>query len=459
MLSIGGAMYKKITLLLVCLALGLGMGCVGRKDSPASTQSSAADFSAFVDDYFKALFDFSPTSGTAAGLHQYDALVENLSAGAMQARIEQLKGLLARLKSLRTGTLNEADSIDAEILDGQIQAELQDLEIIQGWKKNPMPYVAVAGGSIDSLMKRDFAPPSERLRSVIARLKQIPSIYQAMRQNVSNPPREFTDLAIRLTRGSKEFFEVSVSRWAREAAGENTALLKEFDEANQQVVESLKEAGTWLKQELLPSSKGNFAIGADAFAKKLLYEERVEIPIEQLLRIGEENLEKDYNDFIETAQKIDPTKSPAKVMKSISDGHPKESELVASARETVESIRQFVIDKKIVLVPSDVLPTITETPLYQRSGSFASMDSPGPYETKATEAFYYITPVEKDWDYKHKEEHLRLFNRPVMDLITIHEAFPGHYLQFLYSKQFPPRRANWCLVEPMLKGGLITRSK
>ncbi len=439
MLSIGGGMLKKINLLLLCLALGFGLGCGSRHESPASAETPAADFSAYVDDYFKALFDFSPANGTAAGFHQYDTKLEDLSSEAIRARIQSLKGFKTRLDGLRARTLNETDSIDAEILDGQIQAELQDLESLQGWKKNPMPYIAVAGGSVDLLMKRDFAPPSERLRSVIARLKQIPLIYQAMRQNVSNSPKEFTDLAIRLSRGSKEFFQVTVSRWAKESAGPNAELFKEFSQANQQVIESLKKAETWLRQDLLPNSKGNFAIGADAFAKKLLYEERVDIPIEQLLRIGEANLEKDYNDFIETAKKIDPAKSPVQVMKSISDAYPKESELIDSAKQTVESIRQFVLDKRIVIVPSMVLPTITETPLYQRSGSFASMDSPGPYETKATEAFYYITPVEKDWDRKHKEEHLRLFNRPVMDVITIHEAYPGHYLQFLYSKQFPTK--------------------
>ena len=439
MLSIGGAMFKKINFLWIGLVLGFGLGCDTRHESPAPAQSQAADFSAFVDDYFKAFFDFSPTNGTAAGLHQYDTMLDNLSSEAILARIQSLKDFKARLDGLRARTLNQTDSIDAEILDGQIQSELQDLESIESWKKNPMHYIALAGGSIDLLMKRDFAPPSDRLRSVITRLKLIPLIYQAMKQNVSNSPKEFTDLAIRLSRGSKEFFEVSVSRWAKEAAGSNAELFKEFNQANQQVIESLKKAETWLKQDLFPNSKGNFAIGADAFAKKLLYEERVDIPLEQLLKIGEANLDKDYNDFIETAKKIDPSKTPAEVMKSISDTHPKESELIDSAKQTVESIRQFVLDKRIVIVPSTVLPTITETPLYQRSGSFASMDSPGPYETKATEAFYYITPVDKDWDHKHKEEHLRLFNRPVMDVITIHEAYPGHYLQFLYSKQFPTK--------------------
>jgi uncharacterized protein (DUF885 family) len=119
--------------------------------------------------------------------------------------------------------------------------------------------------------------------------------------------------------------------------------------------------------------------------------------------------------------------------------HPTAANLIPSAKATVEGIRQFLVDKQIVDIPSDVRPNVVETPPYARSGSFASMDSPGAYETKATEAFYYVTPPEKDWDAKHIEEHLRLFNKSVMNLITIHEVFPGHYLQFLYSKQFPTK--------------------
>ncbi|MFN8006266.1 MAG: DUF885 domain-containing protein [Terriglobia bacterium] len=432
-------MLKRIGFGFLGLIFGFAIACTEHRESPVTTSSSASAFAAFVDDYFKADFDNSPTSGTANGLHEYDTLLEDMSAGARQARIQQLKGLQSRLDRLRAGQLSQNDAIDADILSGQIQAELQDLEVLQTWKKNPMPYVALAGGSIDLLMKRDFAPPVERLGSVIARLKKLPSIFQAMKDNVSDPPKEFTDLAIRMAHGSREFFEVSVPRWAKEAAGTNAEILKEFGEANAQVIKNVRDAETWLKKDLLPRSKGSYAIGADAFAKKLLYEERVDIPIDELLRIGEENLQKDYDDFVATAKKINPNESPAKVMKSISDNYPKASQLLASARETVEGIRQFVNDHKIVVIPSGLLPTILETPLYERSGGFASMDSPGPYETKATEAFYYITPVEKDWTAKHQEEHLRLFNRPVMDIITIHEAYPGHYLQFLFSKQFPTK--------------------
>jgi uncharacterized protein (DUF885 family) len=105
----------------------------------------------------------------------------------------------------------------------------------------------------------------------------------------------------------------------------------------------------------------------------------------------------------------------------------------------VEAARQFVVEKDLVTIPSEVRVRVEETPPYARVGSFASMDTPGPYETKATEAFYYVTPVEKDWDERHKEEHLRAYSTYVMAMTNVHEAYPGHYLQFLYAPRFPTK--------------------
>jgi uncharacterized protein (DUF885 family) len=126
-------------------------------------------------------------------------------------------------------------------------------------------------------------------------------------------------------------------------------------------------------------------------------------------------------------------------MASLESDHPTAAGLLAATRATLEGTRQFLIDHAIVDLPSEVRPIVAETPPYARVGTFASMDTPGAYETNATEAFYYVTPAEADWDSTHVEEHMRLYNRSVMNVITIHEAFPGHYLQFLYAKQFPTK--------------------
>jgi uncharacterized protein (DUF885 family) len=260
-----------------------------------------------------------------------------------------------------------------------------------------------------------------------------------MRHNIINPPKEFTDLAIRMAGGSVEFFRRTTAGWAKQASAGDANFMKDFEAANQDVVRALEDSVNWLKRDLRPSSKGSYAIGAENFTRKLLYEEMVDIPLDRLLAIGQANLEQDYRNFVETAKQIDPGKPPAEVMKLISEDHPSEADLIPFAKRTVEGVYQFILDKKIITVPSEVRPTITETPPYARSGTFASMDTPGPYEKKATEAFYYVTPTEKDWSPQHKLEHLRLFNGPVMDMITIHEAYPGHYVQFLYAKQFPTK--------------------
>ncbi len=397
------------------------------------------DFGAFVEEYFDAYYAAYPSYGTAAGLHRYDASLEDVSARAVAARVKALNAQLERVRTLKAGALDAGGQIDAAVIESLIQAELLSLDTLKTWRTNPMNYVGLPGGAIDGLMKRDFAPAAERLKSLNARLKAVPGVLQAMRDNVSNPPKEFTDLAIRMASGSVGFFRDSVAAWAKQAAGGDAALLAEFEAANKAAVEAVESATAWLKNDLLPRSKGSYAIGPENFARELLYEEMTDIPLDRLLAIGEANLEKDYMAFIETARRINPRRSPEEVMASLAADHPKADGLIPAAKRNLEAIRQFLIDKRIVTVPSEVRPIVTETPPYARSGTFASMDSPGAYETKAAEAFYYVTPVEAEWDAKHKEEHLRLYNRPVMDMISIHEAYPGHYVQYLYVKQFPSK--------------------
>src|SRR5262249_19704482 len=172
---------------------------------------------------------------------------------------------------------------------------------------------------------------------------------------------------------------------------------------------------------------------------KLLYEEMVDIPLDRLLMIGEANLARDQKAFAEVARQIDPGTTPAEVMHRLSADHPTSDDLVPAARQTLEKIREFIVDRKIITIPSEVRPTVTETPTFDRIGFFASMDTPGAYETTAKEAFYYVTPVEPDWDAQHKEQHLRMFNFPVLQIVSVHEAFPGHFVQFLYAPSNPSK--------------------
>src|SRR6185312_4783333 len=436
---------RRFTVLVSSLIL---FGCVNNEtggtaasSTASSTASSGKDptFARFVDTYFDSLYSFAPSQGTAAGFHQYDNKVEDFSAANINRRIATLHAQQSQLDSIRSTTLALDDSIDAAIIDGTIKSELQDEELIANWKKNPMNYVGLPGNAVDLLMKRNFAPPVDRLKSVTQRLRGVPAVLAVMRQNVVNPPREFTDLAMRIAAGSVGFFKDDVAKWAKGAAGTDTATLGEFTRVNDSVATAMQGAADWLKNTLLPKSNGKFAIGSKAFADKLRYDEMVDTPLPELLRIGEAQLDKDYKAFVATAREVAPGKTPEQAMETLNAEHPTADSLIPSARSTVDGLRQFLVDHKIVDIPSNVRPIVTETPPYARSGTFASMDTPGAYETKATEAFYYVTPPEKSWDAKHVEEHLKLYNKSVMNIITVHEVFPGHFLQFIYAPQFPTK--------------------
>jgi uncharacterized protein (DUF885 family) len=419
---------------LCCLFL---LGAQGRFSTPGAKADST--FSKFVDDYFDAHFAANPTQGTSAGFHEYDSKMPDLSRVAIQKRIAELKGQLARLRTFDRTGLSFDDAIDADALEGRIQSEVLDLETLRTWERNPMSYAGVAGFAVNDLMKRDFAPASERLRSAVARIRRIPAICEAGKANLKNPPKEFTALAIRMAKGSAGFLEGAFAVWAKEAAGTDAGLLKEFSDSDAKAIAAVRDFAAWLEKDLAPRSNGSYAIGDANFAAKLRYDERVEAPLSTVLARGEENLAKDYAAFVATAKKIDPSKTPAEVMKSLSDRHPSAEDLIPSVARSLESARQFLVDKGIVTIPSEVRPKVAETPPFARFGSFASMDTPGAYETKATEAYYYVTPVEKDWDAKHKEEHLRLYNPYVVSMINVHEVWPGHYVQFLYAKRFPTK--------------------
>jgi uncharacterized protein (DUF885 family) len=407
---------------------------------PAAAAAGAAEsFSKFVDDYFDAQFAYVPSRGTDAGFHQYDTKLEDRSRARIEARIAELKSLLSRLQAFDRSKLSFDEAIDADALEGEIRSLLLDQETLRNWERNPMGYAGLPGGAADSLIKRDFASSAERLRSLVAREKQMPAVYAAGKANLVNPPKEFTDLAIRIARGSAGYFSGTVARWAKEAAGSDAALWNEFEQTNARVVDATKDFAGWLEKDLVPRSKGSYAIGAANFVAKMKYDDGVELALPDLLAKGEAQLARDYAAFVETAKKIDPAKTAAEVMKSLSNEHPTPEGLIPAVAQSVESARRFLVEKDLVTIPSEVRPHVEETPPFARSGSFASMDTPGAYETKATEAFYYVTPVEKEWDAKHKEEHLRLYNPYVVSMIDVHEVWPGHYLQFLYAPRFPTK--------------------
>ncbi len=406
-----------------------------------SPEAAHAAFTQLVDDFFAQEFTFNPVDATNAGLHQYDGQLEAWTEPRIQARIAELEALLNRTTALWTErtALNADDAIDLEALDGHIRAELLDWNILRFTARNPMTYAGRPGQAIDPLLKRTFASPKERLKSIVARLEKVPAFYAAGRGNVTDPPKEWTELAIGQARGTESYLQDTLATWAKEAAGNDPILWADFQRANITAIAATQDLQHWLLKTVLPKSTGTWAIGPRAYVTLLKHAEFITTSLEELLAQGEAQLQKDRLLFLETAKEIDSTRTAEQVFASLADEHPSARELLPYARQTLEQVRAFVVGKDLVTFPSEVRPQVQETPVFLRIGVYASMDTPGPYETRGKEAFYYITPPELNWDSKHLEEHLREFNTSMLPLIHVHEAYPGHFVQFLWAPKIPTK--------------------
>lgn len=420
----------------ILLAAVVGVSaCTPAQEPKPPAVPPATLYAQLVDRHFAALFAFEPTEATEEGDHSHDRELEDLSAPRLQKRVAELRKELDDFEKVHVDELPEADRIDAEALELSIKAKLYDLENIRTWEHNPMIYAGVPGRAIDSLMKRDFAPAKERVASVIARLSHLPAIYAAARANLRDMPKVQVELATRMAKGSIGFLDEELPAWAHGVYGAEQ-VPTELTEAREKAVAATRAFAGWLSTA---PATGSFALGEEKLAEKLKLEEMIDAPLGQVLMRGEAQLAKDWAAFVSTALTIDPKKEPVAVMRDLSSDHPTEEALVDTVAKSVEETRQFVVDHKLATIPSEVRPQVKPTPLFARAAVFASMDTPGPFETKATEAFYYVTPVEPEWDATHKDQHLRQFNRFVTAIIDIHEVWPGHYLQFLWAKRFPSK--------------------
>jgi len=386
---------------------------------------------AYFDDYFKA----NPSAATSAGFHQYDDQLEDFSAAAHERTRQRLQKYLAEFEAINPRTLSPLDRDDREIMIATIHSGLLEEERVQMWRKNPDNYSGAITSSIFSLVKRNFAPLDVRLRSVMAREKQIERALEQARSVLQNPPKIYTDIAIEQMPGNIDFFQDTLPAAFTEV--KDTNLVTEFIRTNEAAIAALTNYQEWLKKDLLPRSNGTFAIGAENYRLKLLYDEMVDVPLPKLLQIGYDQLHKDQAAFVEAARKIDPHKTPEDVLKELEKDHPAADNLLSSAQLQLDGLRQFLIDKKIITVPGGAQAKVAETPSFQRATTFASMDTPGPYETKATEAYYFVTLPDRSWPKEKQQEYLEGYNYPLLSNVSVHEVWPGHYTQFLWLKNNP----------------------
>ena len=412
----------------------------GAVTAQAEMESWKQQFQRVSDEYFdQVYFHYAPTNGTLVGYHQYDGQLEDFSRKNIDAEIAQLKDFQNRLEAIHPDQ-SPADFVprsDREIVLGNIRSELLTLETIRPWEKNADNYSSTCANGAFTLMERKFASPDDRLRSLIAREKQMPTLLAEARVNLKNPPLVYTKIAIEQLPDIMAFFEHDVPLAFADA--KDPATKAEFAQTNAAVIAALTSYLEWLKTDLLPRSNGDFRIGADAFSKKLRYDEMVDIPLDKLLEIAWADIRKNQAHFKQVASELEPTKSPADVVLELGQNHPAPDHLLDAFRATFDGLVSFIRSHHIVTSPSDVRPIVEETPAFMRATTFASMDTPGPYETHATEAYFNVTLPDPKMTPAEVEGFMHSFNVGTVISTAVHEAYPGHYIQFLWLPQAPSR--------------------
>jgi len=404
----------------------------------AEKETAQEKFQKVSDEYFdQVYFHYSPTGGTLAGYHQYDTQLEDFSRRSIDAEIAALSSFEKRVAAIPAASLDRPTQGDREIVLGNIHSTRLTLETIRPWEKNADNYSSTAANAAFTLMERKFASPDDRLRSLIAREKQMPGLLAEARVNLKNPPHIYTEIAIEQLPGIVSFFEHDVPLAFADA--HDPALKAEFAQTNAQVISALNSYLGWLKTDLLPRSNGDFRIGADTFSKKLQYDEMVDLPLDKLLEIAWADLHRNQAHFNQVAKELEPDKDPRAVLEELGENHPAPDQLLDTFRATFDGLVSFIRTHHIVTIPSDVRPIVEETPPFMRATTFASMDTPGPYETHATEAYFNVTLPDPSMTPAEVEGFMHSFNVGTVISTAVHEAYPGHYVQFLWLPKAPSR--------------------
>jgi uncharacterized protein (DUF885 family) len=402
--------------------------------SSFAAQTVDAEYEAVADEYIKGYFAAHPLEGTALGLHEYDGKITDYSRLALDAELSRLRRFDDRLAKFDPSKLSPRQSIDLRILQAAIKKEVFEMQDMSIFERNPMVYARAA--DVNVYVKRNFAPLEDRVRSLVAIESQIPNILIAAKTNLNDVlPKPYVELAIQIARGSSDFLKKNLV--VAVAGLKDEQIRAAFQDANRRAANALADYAAWLERQKLPKASQDFALGEEKFRRLLAQTELVDLPPEKILEIGLEQLKAQQSAFAEAAKTIDPNKSAIEVFKEIQGEHPTPQNLIPDISKNLEKIRKYVSSHHLVTIPSDIRAQVKETPQYRRATSFASMDTPGPFEKHATEAYYYITPTESDWPEKQKQEWLTAFNNYASDIVSIHEVYPGHYVQFLRLNASP----------------------
>ena len=374
-------------------------------------------------------WDFYPTAGSRIGRHEYDGRLPDLSPAQNARREGELRRSLSELQALDADGLDESGQMSYRIMELFLRRELFIFNDLKPLENNPMRHTGYL--NVSGYIRRDYAPLEDRLRSAASAMRQSPDFLDVLdKARDATLSSHVLDMSVESYSGMARFYRVDLAEAANGVTDQEIA--GEFDLAREAAAAALDGFVERLKARGNSGPEG-FAIGSELYSGMLATGEGLEAPLSRIAAIGQENLEDNLSRIKELAQSVAPGRPLPEIVKEIGRNHPQAQELIPETRDMLEDIRQSLIDFDVISVPSEDRCQVTETPTYMRY-AFAAMDSAGALETRARESFYYVTPVEDDWNSQQREEWLSNFNYDTLKIISIHEVYPGHFVHHLHNR-------------------------
>jgi len=421
-----------------------------------------SQFSGRIDILLDEFFHLFPVAATAIGMHTVDGEWPDLSDAGRAARLAFAARWDEELRRFGDAALTPDERIDRDLLLSELAALRFDETELRESAWDPLSYVYLLGGGIFPLLAREFAPLSVRLASVASRLEGTPAVLAAARGQLGSlvgrpPSRLHTEMAIKQLPGIAALADDAVAR-ADAAANrpDVAAITPRLRAAAATAIEAIESFGAYLRDALLARSSGEGRLGADLYARKLRQTFRSDLTADRIMASARVEYEAVRAEMIRIARVIwgewvpgqalptaasEGSRSAAdartvgSVIAAIGRAHHAAPELVPYCRESYRGIVEFCRSRGVIAVPDDPLE-IEWTPPFLREFAGAMLDSPGPLD-KGQKTFYFVTPPPDDWTPEQVESYLAEENDRQIDLTTIHEGTPGHYLQLVYSNRCP----------------------
>ena len=392
---------------IVLLGLAAAAGCSRKTPAPEAqgARGAAPCASPLADDYFdQVYFHYAPSNGTLRGLHQYDAQLEDYSRAAVDRETADQERFESKFAAIPVDQLDLTSQGDLELLLGNIHSTLLSLNTIRLWEKDPDQYSSGISNGAFVLMERTFASPDDRLRSLVAREKLMPAALEAAHQNLKNPPRIYTEIALEQLPDIISFFQSDVPAAFKEARNEQ--LKSEFSQSNGAVIAALKDYQTGSGRTFFPAPMATSNLARRPTRRSCSMTRWWTRHYPGCSRSAMPTCTGTRRSSSASRAKSTPTGQPREVLAELAHDHPAPDHLLQSFRDTFQGLIQFIQEKHIVDIPSPVRPTLEDTPPFMRATTTASMDTPGPFEKVATEAYFNVTvPGAPDSPQRNRTAH------------------------------------------------------